>query len=471
MLIRNAGMYDGTIADVCIDGASVTAIGTHLQARPGEALLDARGGALLPGLHDHHVHLMALANSLQSLRCGPPEVSTAAELERRLRERDALPVEDDDDWIRGIGYHESVAGDIDRAWLDRVVQSRSVRIQHRSGRLWIVNSRGLQRLAASMADSKATRVRSPEGLATGRVLDADLWLRERLGGRPPSLHRVSALLSSHGVTGVTDASASNTRREHRYFLEVTARGELVQQVIVMGDASLDAATDTGLVRCGPTKIYLRESALPESEELRAWIVRSHAARRPVAVHCVTDAELVFAVAAIAEVGSRPGDRIEHASVAPPEIVSLLADQGLTVVTQPNFVRERGDTYLAEVPARDRPWLYRGRGFLDAGIRLAAGTDAPLGDPNPWLAMQAAVDRQTTGGRTLGEAESLSPEEALALFSGEPLAPGGGLNRITTGSNADLCLLDRPWSDARRNLAAARVSATVQRGRLVWQRTR
>ncbi len=471
MLIRSAGMHDGTVADVCIDGASVTAIGMHLQARPGEALLEARGGALLPGLHDHHVHMMALATSLQSLRCGPPEVSTAAELERRLRQRDALPIEGDDEWIRGIGYHESVAGDIDRAWLDRVVPSRCVRIQHRSGRLWILNSRGLERLAPSAADSRVTRMRSPAGLAQGRVLDADSWLRARLGGRPPSLHRVSALLSSHGVTGVTDASAANTRREQQYFLEVTARGELVQQVIVMGDASLNAAIDTGLVRCGPTKIYLRESALPETEELRAWILRSHAARRPVAVHCVTDAELVFAVAAIAEVGSRPGDRIEHASVAPPELVSLLAEQRLTVVTQPNFVRERGDTYLAEVPAGDRPWLYRGRGFLDAGIRLAAGTDAPLGDPNPWLAMQAAIDRRTTGGRTLGEAESLSPEEALALFSGEPLAPGGGLNRITIGSPADLCLLDRPWSDARRNLAATRVSATVQRGRLVWQRAR
>src|SRR5690606_11228625 len=127
-------------------------------------------------------------------------------------------------------------------------------------------------------------------------------------------------------------------------------------------------------------------------------------------------------AALAAAGSEPGDRIEHASIATPEGMALLAEQDVTVVTQPNFVRERGDVYLADVPARERCWLYRGRSFLEAGVTLAAGTDAPLGDPNPWLAMQAAVDRRTSSGSTLGEEEALSPEDALALFTGDPLAP-------------------------------------------------
>jgi len=467
VLIRNAETSDGTIADLRIEGTCVATVCANLQARPGEFVLDALGAALLPGLHDHHLHLMALATSLESLRCGPPEVSAAEDLEQRLHERAALPADPGDDWIRGIGYHESVAGDIDRAWLDRVVPSRPVRIQHRSGRLWIINSCGLSRLASGMEPSTTTPSQAIDGLAGGRLYDADHWLRQRLGGRPPSLQRVSQLLASLGVTGVTDASARNSRDEYRHFVESAARGELLQQVIVMGDASLDGAADAGLVRRGPAKVYLLESALPATEELCASIARSHAAGRPVAVHCVTDAELVFAIAALAAAGSRPGDRIEHASVAPPDVVSLLADQGLTVVTQPNFVRERGDAYLTDVPARDQQWLYRGRGFLEARIRLAAGTDAPLGDPNPWLAMQAAVDRRTMNGRTLGDAEALSPEEALALFSGDPLAPGG-LTRIAPGSPADLCLLDRPWSVARLNLAAVRVNATVQSGRLVWQ---
>ena len=469
MLIRHAVLQDGTFVNLRIDGGSVAAMGTELPARPGETVIDARGGALLPGLHDHHLHLLALATSLESLRCGPPQVSTAEELRHRLAERSrATAGEQDQDWIRGIGYHESVAGEIDRRWLDRVVPSRPVRIQHRSGRLWVINSRGLERLCSPTAAATMAQAPQSEELATGRIFDADSWLRERLGGHPPSLGHASAVLASHGITGVTDASARNTRCDYEHFAEVAARDGLLQRLVVMGDASLDAVAPTEHVRRGPTKIYLRESALPVAEQLFATITHSHAAGRTVAIHCVTETEVVFAAAAIAEAGCQPGDRIEHASVAPPDVVALLAGQGLTVVTQPNFIRERGDAYLADVPARDRPWLYRGRGFLDAGIRLAAGTDAPLGDPNPWLAMQAAVDRRTLNGRMLGEDESLSPEEALSLFSGDPLAPGRGANRIAPGSTADFCVLDRPWSAARENLAATRVSATVQGGRLVWQ---
>ena len=465
MLIRNAELRPGTITNVRVKGARIAAVDRKLAAEPGEPVLDARGGALLPGLHDHHVHLLALASSLESLRCGPPEVSTEEHLAQRLRERAALSDGSDADWIRGIGYHESVAGDIDRAWLDRVLPDVPVRIQHRSGRLWIVNSRGLARLAAGTAP-----VPDHDALAAGRLLDADRWLRERLGGQPPALHRVSELLASFGVTGVTDAGARNSLEEYRHFVYCTARGELQQNLIVMGDASLDGAADTSQVWRGPTKLYLRETALPAPDDFCESIERSHAAGRSVAVHCVTETELVFAISALASAGSRPGDRIEHASVAPPDVLSLLAQHGLTVVTQPNFVRERGDAYLTDIPGREQPWLYRGRAFLEAGIALAAGTDAPLGDPNPWCAMQAAVDRRTPSGRVLGDAEGLSPEEALALFSGDPLAPGGGLARIAQGSSADLCLLDRPWAAARADLAAVEVVATVQNGRLSWRRT-
>ena len=53
-------------------------------------------------------------------------------------------------------------------------------------------------------------------------------------------------------------------------------------------------------------------------------------------------ELVFAVTALSAAGGRTGDRIEHAAVAPPDAVVLLADLPVAVVTQPNFIRERGD---------------------------------------------------------------------------------------------------------------------------------
>lgn len=466
MLIRNAQTQAGTVTDVRIDAARVVEVAANLPARPGENVLDAGGAALLPGLHDHHIHLLAQAAALESLRCGPPEVSTAEQLAQQLSERAQAGPPGAAAWIRGIGYHESVAGDIDRFWLDRVVPHKPVRIQHRSGRLWIINSCGLARLLSANEAQSTVAQPAADAIETGRLYDADPWLR--LAGRPPGLSRVSEQLARFGVTGITDAGARNSHAEYRHFADSSARGELLQKVVVMGDASLDETAEAGAVRRGPTKIYLRESALPSLENLCAAIAHSHAAGRPVAVHCVTEAEAVLTVTALSMAGSRSGDRIEHASVAPPGVLALIAQQALTVVTQPNFVRERGDAYLVDVAAPDRPWLYRGRGFLDAGIALAAGTDAPFGNPDPWLAMQAAVDRRTLGGQVLGATEALSPEQALALFSGDPMAPGQGLTPIAAGMPADLCLLDRPWSVARRDLAAVHVNATIQGGHLIWQ---
>lgn len=461
MLIRNAEIHGLGLAHLRIAGGKVAAIGRDLQARDDEAVLEAGGGALLPGLHDHHLHLLALAAALESVPCGPPQVHDAEELARALGRRAAETP--GDGWLRGTGYHESVAGDIDRHWLDRVVPDRPLRIQHRSGRLWILNSCALERLQAD-ADAPLERL---AGRPSGRLYDADAWLRQRLGSRPPGLERVGALLARYGITGVTDTSQHNGPEELAHFAAEQARGHLRQHVLAMGDARLDGAVPSSDVTPGHFKVHLHEIDLPPFDALCDDIRRSHEAGRNVAIHCVTRTELVFACAALDTAGSRPGDRIEHASVAPPETLPALAALGLTVVTQPNFVLERGDLYLKEVDPADRPWLYRARGLLAAGIPLAAGSDAPYGDPNPWLALEAAVTRRTRNGQPLETGEALSPEQALALFTSPAHDPGAPPRRIEVGAPADLCLLDRPWAAAREHPGAVQVLATWRNGQPTW----
>jgi predicted amidohydrolase YtcJ len=223
----------------------------------------------------------------------------------------------------------------------------------------------------------------------------------------------------------------------------------------------------GGVLIGPHKFHLHDADLPELSEVCAAIEASHAAQRPVAFHCVTRAELVFALLALREAGCIAGDRIEHAAVTPPDLLAQVAELGLTVVTQPNFIAERGDAYLRDVDSTDQPWLYRLRGFLEAGVALAGSTDAPFGDANPWKAMQAAVDRRTAAGAVIGASEALSPEEALNLFLAPLVSPGQPPRLLAAGQPADLCLLDRPWAEARQALGAVRVQCTFKAGVVVW----
>jgi len=468
VLITRAEVEGRAPLDVRLEGGRIAAMGRDLAPAPGEERLDAAGGALLPGLHDHHLHLFALAAADASVRCGPPVVCDRAALVRALRAARPLA-----GWIRGIGYHEAVAGDLDRRALDDLAPDCPVRIQHRSGALWVVNSAAVAQLGLDAGSDARGVERGSDGRATGRLYRLDAWLRERLGpaempDEMPDLAGVGRRLASFGVTGVTDATHGNASAELAAFVAALERGELRQRLLVMGSAELPTPEHAGAER-GALKLVLAEHDLPRFDELERSIAQAHAQDRPVAVHCVTRAELVLATAAFAAAGGRPGDRIEHASVAPPEVLERLAELPLTVVTQPHFIRERGDAYAVEVEPAERPWLYRCRGFLEAGVPLGGGTDAPFGDPDPWRAMRAAVERCTEEGLVLGPDEALEQERALGLFTSPAEAPGAAPRRVGVGAAADLCLLDAPWEVARRELSSRRVRATLREGRLIWQR--
>ncbi len=99
--------------------------------------------------------------------------------------------------------------------------------------------------------------------------------------------------------------------------------------------------------------------------------------------------------------------------------------------------------------------------------LAGSTDAPFGQDQPWKAMQAAVERRSAGGRSLGPEESLAPEQALALFTSPLRTPGKGQTRIEIGIVADLCLLERPWNAVRAELGAVRLRLTLRAGKPIW----
>ncbi len=466
MLIRNAEV-DGRQADVRCRDASISAIDSRLRALPGEADIDAAGGALLPGLVDHHLHLLALAASRASVPCGPPRVTDEAGLARALRAASG------DGWIRGIGYHEAVAGPLDRLRLDALVSHRPVRIQHRSGVMWFVNSLASRLLRLDETAGPGGIERGPDGRANGRLFRLDDWLRERLPAATiPPVDDTSRELAAMGITAFTDATPHNDNATAHLMRALQSDGALRQRVLLMGDDTLDFEADDHLQR-GPLKVMLDEAALPDLEALGTRIAVAHRSRRAVAFHCVTRVELLFALAALRQANGSPthrryghGDRIEHAALTTPDDVALLHDAGVAVVTQPNLVAERGDQFRIEVPAGEHDDLYRLRTLLNAGIPLAGSTDAPFGRPDPWHAMRAAVDRTTPDGSTLAAGEALDPEQALALFTGRSQDPGGAQRKLAIGQPADLCLLHVPWREARRQLDRTLVRATLIAGSVV-----
>lgn len=440
MLIQRATLLDGSMVDIRV-GDTIEQVAPELTARRGEDVLDAYRATVIPGLHDHHLHLRSAAAALDSVRLGPPQVHTLDELAGALRGATA----DRDGWVRGYGYHESVAGELDAALLDRISPEVPVRVAHRSGALWVLNSAGLARVG--MADH-----------ADGRLLRAHGDPAPELPRREPSLTRLSQQLASRGVTGITDATPGHTDADIAVFAAAHRSGGLLQRLHCLAPA---AVAPVAGITLGPAKIILDDARL-DLDALVEALADNHSRDHGVALHCVTDAQLTVAIAAWQAAGTHRDDRIEHAAVVPDDRLADLAALGVTVVTQPNFVAERGDDYAAEIEPDRHHELWRLASLRDNGIPVALSTDTPYGDGDPWAVMRAAVDRTTRSGAVLAPAERVGARVALAMFCGRSDRPATP-RTINPGEPGDLCVLDAGPTDALAALDAGMVAATVVAG--------
>jgi predicted amidohydrolase YtcJ len=288
----------------------------------------------------------------------------------------------------------------------------------------------------------------------GWVVDGDgelsaRWQRSRL-----DLAGVGRRLIGHGVTSVTDATPTDALGHLAKLAGAAMSGDLPFRVTVMGGIGLvDAAMPAPLGR-GPVKLMVPDGEGVDLDGLAASIALAHEHGRPVALHCVTAVAAAISLAAWDLVGAIPGDRLEHGSVLSDDVVDALVDLGIRIVTQPAFVHDRGDHYLAEVEGDEVPLLYRCGSLFDAGLEVWGSSDAPFGPDDPWLAMRTAVDRRTRSGAVLGSGERVTPERALAMW---------GSDEPRVGAVADLVLLDGPLAAALDDLDASHVAATFVGG--------
>ncbi len=463
LLLRNVEV-DGAVVDVRVVDDRVAEVAAGLPTDRCENL-DGGGGVLIPGLHDHHLHLYATAAALTSVAIGPGEVKDVDGLRRALAEADESLAPGR--WLRAVGYHESIAGELDREALDRLVPHRPVRVQDRSGARWTLNTAAIDALGLAGRSEEGIE-RDAANRPTGRLHRSDAWLRPLLPtSAAPDLAALGAQLAGYGVTGVTDTTPFQHADDLTALGAAVADGSLPQRVVVTGGPALaEVPPPAGLER-GPVKLVIDDATYPELGALAAQIDDAHRHGRAVAIHSVTRTSLVLALAAWDVAGSHRGDRVEHGSVIPAELIADLRRHDLTVVTQPGFIAERGDDYLRDVDPDDLPHLYRCESLLAAGVPVAGSTDAPYTSLNPWAAMRAAVSRATPSGTVLGGDEAIAPRRALQLFLGAPHDPGGPARPIAPGAPADLCLLARPLSDVLARLSANDVVATIRAGRVIY----
>jgi predicted amidohydrolase YtcJ len=380
-------LVDGESLDCRLRDGAVVELAPGLEVADGEQVLDAAGGALLPGLADHHLHLRAIAAARRSIDLGGQPVSTVA-----------APT--GDGLLRVIGAGDEVT----REQLDELFGDRPVRVQHRSGAVWALNTAALDRVPTELSDDERR---------TGQFWRSSGRLRAL---SPPvdrtALAEVGAQLAGYGVTHVTDA---------------TPDGD--PSALIVDQRVLSLAATGG----GPRKIVLSDHLDLDYEGLVRDLRAARARGRAVAVHAATAASLSMLLAAFAETGVVPGDRVEHAAVCDDTAAQRLADLGLPVVTQPSLYARHGVAYRRDSEPRERDLLWRYGGLLRAGVQVAVSSDAPYGDLDPWQTVAAAAT-------ALADAERVDPATSLASMLTHPGDPTGTCRSVHVGAPADLCLL-------------------------------
>ncbi len=499
------------ISVLAVNGEKIVACGGReiLRDYRGAAtrVIDCQQGVLLPGFNDAHCHIATYASSLLHLDMSPRAVSSIEEMKSVIRARAmTLPA---GEWITGSGYDEfrlregrhPLRGDLDEA-----APAHPVRLIHRTGYAWVMNSVALKlaNITVNTPEPEDGYIdRDQSGEPDGLLFGMDDFLEARL---EPLLHKAGEIekgLSlanreylARGITSLQDATISNDLKQWRFFKKIVKDGVLKSRVTFMpgyrsfaefldegfkpGQAAGPSASDGNRLRLGPVKVVVnmaRGRIHPQQEELDRIALEIHRSGFQMAMHSLEvetlEAELKAVTAALVSCPRKNHrHRIEHCSLCPPHLLKILKDAGLIVVSQPAFLYCSGDRYLSHVPQEQRLWLYSIGSFHRAGIRVAFSSDSPVAEPNPLTGLYGAVARLTELGKDILPIEFISLPEAIQMYtyngacaSFEEKVKGS----IGEGKLADLILLKPGPLDAGvKSLKDVKVMLTVVGGVVVHE---
>lgn len=508
-----------TAEAVAVTGERITAVGTSTSVRalagPKTRVVDLRGQTLIPGLMDNHLHgagggqgvdlsrarsladvETALAARVRATPDGGLILSNSDWHEAQLREQ-RLPLRDD---------------------LDRVAPRHPV-VLVRGGHEYILNSAALARwkIDASTPEPAGGRItRYDDGRLNGELVDtakalvalppaAALSREARLKAKAAEFARLHAV----GLTSVRLPGISVD--DYRLLEELRRAGTLTMHVNALlrpgGNAQAVAAAldGSGLkqddgdhwLRVGGVKLavdggfeggLMREPyekpwdeggsfkglQTQSRESFDATVTALNARGWRVATHAVGDAaiDLVLDVYERANRERSIVDRrwsIEHAFIGRPDHLPRMRALGLALSVQnhlylagPSLVRYWGPARAAlTTPVKT---------YLDAGLPVSSGTDAPVVPYPPLWTLYHFVTRDTITGGVLGADQRISREQALRIATNgnawltfEEREKGV----IAVGRLADLVVLsDDPMTCPEPRLRDMSVLMTVAGGRVV-----
>ena len=482
---------------VLVEGERLAAVGDDLDARER---VDLGGLCVVPGLADAHVHFPTWSMAQREVRLEETRSLDEALAVVATAARSAAPGA----WLRGRGWREgdwAEAAEPTRQALDRAAGDLPVALWSRDYHSLWLSSAALAHAGGDLAMDGGVVELDGDGEPSGVLREAaawafrDRWSRPALGELVEATRAGIELACSRGVTAVHDKDGwlgaldvwQRVRAEEgglRLRVWQSLPHDWVDRLDEIGVRSglgddwlrvgyLKAFMDGALGSQTALRLDGSGVRMTSAAELERIVRRAAAAGFPVAVHAIGDLAnrealdgFEAARDAWAPLGLR--QRIEHAQLLAPEELPRFAAVGVAASVQ--FSHAPSDRDLAE-----HEWgeavagSYAYRSLLDAGARLANGSDAPVEELDPLGGIAAAVLRTQDERPAWRPEQALAVDQALRATCVEPAWLARDEARrgsLAPGMLADLVVLDRdPLACAPEELPHLDVLVTMMGGRV------
>ncbi|WP_017793309.1 amidohydrolase [Leucobacter salsicius] len=486
-------------------GGKILAIGTLADVEAAAAAAgvepvraDYPGATIVPGFIDAHAHPLMYGQLLTWVDVNPAHAASIPEIVELMREgAKKLPAGVP---VRGYGYEQRNLEERrhpTRFELDEIANDREVYIMNASGHGGVVNTFTLDKYGITKDTPNPEGgefFRDAEGELTGELSDAACNVLTglhgvKIGHHGPNFHLgdepaehqrqldlVQREFLAGGVTAIGDAQVS--QREMAAYLEMANRGalnmrvsayflsHLLDQVIDLGitgpfgNAFLSAAgiklyADgtlggwTAYFPEGYAEDPCRKGQLyHEPAEYTELVRKAHAAGLQTATHAQSPVAIKMVVDAIeAALEERPDadarHRIEHCGLPAAEEITRMAKLGIRPVNQTQHYYNWGEGVEQAIGTPGERFNPLGE-FLEAGVAVTISSDAPVAEPRPLEAIQAAVTRVTRRGHKLGpDSLRISAAEALkghTLEGAVSIGRENELGSLEAGKRADFVVL-------------------------------
>lgn len=503
---------DGKIVAVGSESDCKSALGDDYEA------VDLDGKALLPGFIDSHFHPVGMI--IFEMFADLSEVTTIKELQEELR--DLAQKDKIAKWIVGLQLDDKAIKEgrlPDRHDIDSACPGRPVIVVMHDGHTVIANTKAIEAMgiSASVENPEGGEIdREPDGYPAGPFRETAVEFP--LGASPmPEIQTVIDAAKivfekvvAHGITsggvvlqsdeegvfgsqGVYDILLMTMLLDiipiNMYLILVahdltpfeSARSSKLHNPQLGGGHRVNGFKFWADGTFGSHTAYMREPftdrpdkegfLLHTEEEMYRRMVEAHNAGLQIAIHVIGDA----AVRTIIDLYDRllkeyPREdhrhRLEHASLLDAEMITDIARLGLVISTQPMFIHSEKNWLPGRLGGKRAKWTYPFRAILDAGIKLAGASDAPVESINVLHAIECCVTREgfePQQGLTAAEAiRMFTFDAAYAQF--EESVKGS----ITVGKRADLVVLSKnPVSVPVEEIRNIRVERTIVGGRVLF----